>query len=35
MGHSRSDYQRAQRHALALLAWVRKLADAYLPKGEQ
>ncbi len=30
----RSDYQRAQEAALALLGWMRKFADAYLPKGE-
>ncbi len=35
MTGSRADYQRAQRHALALLAWVRKLADAYPPKSER
>lgn len=35
MAGSRADYQRAQRHALNLLAWMRKFVDAYLPKGER
>jgi CRISPR-associated protein Cmr5 len=35
MGGSRQDYRRAQLNALALLAWMRKFADAWLPKGER
>jgi CRISPR-associated protein Cmr5 len=31
---SRDDYRRAQIGALGLLSWMRKFADAYLPKGE-
>lgn len=31
---SRSDYQRAQEASLALLAWMRKFADAYLRSEE-
>jgi len=31
---TRSEYQRAQEVSLALLAWMRKFADAYLGKGE-
>jgi CRISPR-associated protein Cmr5 len=34
MAGSRSQYQRAQVTSLALLAWMRKFADAYLPKGD-
>jgi CRISPR-associated protein Cmr5 len=32
---SRADYQRAQQSVLALLSWMRKFADAYLPKGDR
>lgn len=32
---SRDDYQRAQQSALGLLAWMRKFADAFLPKGDR
>lgn len=35
MSGSRQDYQRAQQATLALLAWMHKFADAYLPKGER
>ncbi len=35
MDGSRYDYQRAQEAVLALLGWMRKFADAYLPKGEE
>jgi CRISPR-associated protein Cmr5 len=31
---SRDNYRRAQIGALGLLSWMRKFADAYLPKGE-
>jgi len=30
----KTTYLHAQQEALALLAWMRKFADAYLPKGE-
>jgi len=32
---SRPDFQRAQESALLLLGWMRKFADAYLPKGDR
>lgn len=35
MEGSRGEYQRAEAGALRLLAWMRKFADAYLPKGER
>jgi len=34
MAGSRTDYQQAQLTSLALLGWMRKFADAYLPKGD-
>ena len=33
MSGDRAKYLRAQREALALLVWMKKFADAYLPKG--
>lgn len=33
MAGDRASYLRAQREALALLVWMSKFADAYLPKG--
>lgn len=33
MAGDRTDYLRAQREALALLVWMVKFIDAYLPKG--
>lgn len=35
MAGSRAQYQRAQRSAVDLLSWMRKFADAYLPKGDR
>lgn len=35
MAGSRAEYQHAQHTALLLLSWMRKFADAYLPKGHQ
>ena len=32
---NREGYQRAQQESLALLAWMTKFADAYLPKGSE
>lgn len=34
MEGTRDDYRRAQMAALGLLVWMRKFADAYLPKGD-
>ena len=35
MTGSRREYQLAQRSSLLLLTWMKKFADAYLPKGER